>query len=132
MNYSKFTLAVLAAAAGLSGCVYEEYDTAYERPRRVYHGGVYVQREVEVERYPVRYYDDRHRAYTYDDERPDVYYDRRPQPYLGGISVYHDHHGESWDERHRREIREAQREHEKHEKKKDDDHKKKKKKKDND
>ena len=140
MTSPKFFLPVLAAAACLSGCVYEEYGTAYEEPRRVYRGGGYVQREVVVERHPVRYYDDRPRAYTHYDERPRaythydepprVYHDHRPQPYVRGAAIHHDHHGESWDERRRREIREAQRAHAKHEKKKDDDHKKKKKKKD--
>lgn len=134
MTYLKCFLPVLAAAACLSGCVYEEYSTGYEEPRRVYRGGGYVQREVVVERRPVRYYDDHPRAYTYYDERPRAYYDEgprvyhRPQPYVRGITL-HDHHGESRDERRRREIREAQRA---HDKKKDDDHKKKKKKKDDD
>ena len=136
MTLPKFFLPVLAAAACLSGCVYEEYGTAYEQPRRVYRGGGYVQREV-VERRPVRYYDDRPRADTYYDERPRAYYqepprvyhDHGPQPYVRGITI-HDHHGESLDEHRRREIREAQRAHEKHEKKDDD--KKKKKKKDHD
>ena len=123
MTLPKFFLPVLAAAACLSGCVYEEYGTAYEQPRRVYRGGAYVQREVVVERRPVRYYDDRPRAYTYYDEAPRAYYQEPPR-------VYHGHHGESWDEHQRREIREAQRAHEKHEKKDDD--KKKKKKKDHD
>ena len=140
MTIPKLFLPVLAAAACLSGCVYEEYDTGYVAPRRVYHGGGYVQREVVVERQPVRYYDNQPRAYTYyddrprtyDDDRPRTYYDRRPQPYVGGVCLQHDHRGESWDERRRREIREAQRAQEDHDKKKDDDHKKKKKKKDDD
>lgn len=123
MTLPKFFLPLLAAAVCLSGCVYEEYGTAYEQPRRVYRGGGYVQREVVVERRPVRYYDDRPRAYTYYDEAPRAYYQEPPR-------VYHVHHGESWDEHQRREIREAQRAHEKHEKKDDD--KKKKKKKDHD
>lgn len=126
MTLPKLFLPVLAAAACLSGCVYEEYGTAYEQPRRVYRGGGYVQREVVVERRPVRYYDDRPRADTYYDERPRayyqepprVYYDRQPQPYVRGAAIYHVHQGESWDEHQRREIREAQRAHEKHEKKK--------------
>ena len=137
MTFSKLLLPILTAAC-LSGCVYEEYETGYQAPRRAYHGGGYAQREVAVERQPVRYYDDRPRNYSYYDdrrepyyeERPRVYYDRRPQPYVSGVVVHHDHpnyRGESAEERRRREIREAQRRAE--DRKKDDDKKKKKKKK---
>ena len=148
MTLPKLFLPILAAVTCLSGCVYEEYETGYQEPPRVYHGG-YVRRDVVVERRPVRYYDERGRGYTYAEpyyeERPRVYSDRRPAPYsyrqprpsVGGAVIYHDHgghsqRGETAEERRRREIREGQRRDEdrKDDKKKDDDKKKKRKKKD--
>lgn len=135
MTFPKLLLPILAAAC-LGGCVYEEYETGYRQPPRVYHGG-YVRRDVVVDR-PARYYDDRPRAYDYDDEpyyeeRPRVYYDRRPQPryiyaqprpIVSPVIVHrghrHDDDCETPDERRRREIREAQRREKERDKRKDD------------
>jgi len=134
MTFPKLLLPILAAAC-LGGCVYEEYETGYRQPPRVYHGG-YVRRDVVVAR-PARYYDDRPNVYAYDDEpyyeeRPRVYYDRRPQPryiyaqprpIVSPVIVHRGHRGdhcESPDERRRREIREAQRRERERDKRKDD------------
>ena len=126
MNLPKALLPLLAASACLGGCVYEESYTEYREPRRVHHGG-YVEQEVVVEQRPRHYY--RERPVVVYEERPRAYYyNDRPRVYGGGVAVIHDHHGETWDERQKRELRERQREHDK----KDDDHKKKKKKKDHD
>ena len=147
MTFPKLLLPLLAAAC-LGGCVYEEYETSYQQPSRVYHGG-YARREGVVAR-PVRYYDDRPRVVAYDDEpdyeeRPRVYYARRPEPryyqqprpypYVSGAVVHHVHHDkhcETPDERRRREIREAQRRSESRKKDKDHDKKKDNDKKDDD
>jgi hypothetical protein len=124
MTLPKTLLPLFAAASCFSGCVYEETGY-YEQPRRAYYSGGYVEHEVVVHPRPVHYYD------NYYNDRPRAYYDDRPRVYGGGYAAYPAYHGESWQERQRREIREAQR-NDDHGKKKGDDHKKKKKKKDDD
>ena len=140
MKLPKALLPLLATSAFLGGCVYEEVDTTYQRPRHVYNSG-YVERDVVVERRrPTYYEEDRPRGYyrerpvTVYEDRPQAYYDDRPRVYGGGVTVIHDRqHGESLEEHRKRELREAQRaQEEHHDKKKDDDDKKKKKKKDHD
>lgn len=131
MTLPKALLPLVAASACLGGCVYEEIDTGYQEPRRVYHGGY-------VERRPVYYEENRPRGYyrerpvTVYEERPRAYYGQ-PTVYGGGYAVVHQHRGESLEEAKRRQLREYQRaQEEHHDKKKDDDKKKKKKKKDHD
>ncbi len=130
MTLRKILLPALAATV-LSGCIYE--DVAYEQPRRVYHGGYAPRGVVVVDQAPGRYYNQRNtspyyvngsRGYQQVPQRG--YYNR---PYANQVYVdhrHHDHHGETWQERQRRELREAQRA----EEKRHDDKKKKKKKKD--
>ena len=139
MTTAKILLPLLALTAGLGGCVYEEVDTGYREPRRVYHSG-YDEREVVVEQdRPRRYRDDRSDYYRdnrsdYYRERPVTVYNDQPRVVYGGGYVVAPGHrgGESYQERQERQLREAQRAQEEHHDKKDDDHKKKKKKKEHD
>ena len=132
MTTAKIFLPLLAASTLLGGCVYEEVDTRYREPRRVYHSG-YDEREVVVERERPRYYREDRRDYYHEryQERPVTVYNEQPRVVYGGGYVVAPGHrgGESYQERQERQLREAQRaQEEHHEKKKDDDHKKKKKK----
>ena len=129
MTLPKLLLPLLASSAFLGGCVYEEVDTGYREPRRVYHSG-YAEREVVVVNERPRHYRDDRRDYYR--ERPVTVYEAHPRVYGGGYVVAPGHHGESYKERQERELREAQRAQEDRHDKKDDNHKKKKKKKDND
>lgn len=112
MTFPKTLLPLLAAAMSLGGCVYDEYETVQESPRRVYRGG-YAEEEVVVERRPAYDYDDRRESYY--DDRPRAYYDDRPRAYGGGgvtvqttrsyqppVQVYHDHdaHQRALDQQH--------------------------------
>ncbi len=112
MTFPKTLLPLLAAAMSLGGCVYDEYQTVEESPRRVYRGG-YAEEEVVVERRPAYDYDDRRESYY--DDRPRAYYDDRPRAYGGGgvtvqttrsyqrpVQVYHDHdaHQRALDQQH--------------------------------
>ncbi len=127
MTFPKLLLPLVAASTFLGGCVYEEVDTGYREPRRVYHSG-YAEREVVVERdRPRRYRDDRSDYYR---ERPVTVYHEQPRVVYGGgvVAPGRYHNGESYKERQERLIREAQRNEDDHHDKKDDGHKKKKKK----
>ena len=136
MNLTKALLPLLVASAGLGGCVYEEHDTGYREPRRVYHSG-YAEREVVVHQRPTYYDDDRRdyqraRPVTVYREPARVHYHGQPQVYSGGHAAIHRHHGESAEEARRRELREYQRAKEERKDDDDDDKKKKKKKKNDD
>ena len=109
MTLSKVFLPLLASSAFLGGCVYEEVDTGYREPRRVYHRG-YDEPTVVVEKRHRDYYDDRPRGYyrerpvTVYEERPRVYHDGGPRIYGGGtVVVTPGRHGESYKERQERE-----------------------------